>query len=76
MGNFGANFAEKQLVKNSQFRRNFSGQILLEINHTSVFNVFLAEVIIVLLFQQQYAPEMNQWQSLNNIMASAQFSAT
>ena len=76
MGNFGANFAEKQLVKNSRFCRNFSGQILLEINHTSVFNVFLAEVIIVLLFQQQYAPEMSQWQSLNNIMASAQFSAT
>ena len=76
MGNFGENFAEKQLVKNSQFCGNFSGQILLEINHTSVFNVFLAEVIIVLLFQQQYAPEMNQWQSLNNIMASAQFSAT
>ena len=76
MGNFGANFAEKQLVKNSRFCWNFSGQIFLEINHTSVFNVFLAEVIIVVLFQQQYAPEMNQWQSLNNIMASAQFSAT
>ena len=48
---------------------NFSRQISLEIDRfcadqTSVFNVFLTEDNIILLFQQQYAPEMNQWQSL------------
>ena len=43
----------------------FSGQISLQIDQfcadqTSVLNVFLTEVIIILLFQQQYAPETNQ----------------
>ena len=32
-------------------------------DQTSVFNVFLKEVII-LLFNNNYAPEMTQWQSL------------
>ena len=45
----------------------FSRQISLEIDQfwadqTSLFNVFLTGHH--LLFQQQYAPEMNQWQSL------------
>ena len=48
----GANFTEKQSVKNGQFHGNFLGKIiLLEINQfctdlMSVFNVFLTEIII------------------------------
>ena len=69
MGIFGANLAGKQSVKKQWILWLFSGQISLEIDRfcadqTSIFNVFLTEVIINLLFQQQYAPEMNQWQSL------------
>ena len=48
------------LIGGGKRKRGILGQTLLEIDHTSVFNVFLAEVIIVLLFQQQYTPEMNQ----------------
>ena len=70
MGIFGANLAGKQLVNIWRILWLFSGQILLEIDRfctdqTGVFNVFLTEDIInILLFQQQHAPEMNQWQSL------------
>ena len=51
MGIFGANLAGKQSVKRRQILWLFSGQILLEIdrfcsNQTSLFNVFLTEVII------------------------------
>ena len=51
-------------------------KILLEIDRfcpdqTSVCNIFLTEVIIILLFQQQHAPEMNQWQSLNSAAGKA-----
>ena len=68
-GIFRANLAGKQSVKKWRILWLFSGQILQEIDwfyadQTSVFNVFLAEDIIILLFQQQYAIEMNQWQSL------------
>ena len=68
-GIFGANLAGKQSVKKRRILCLFSGQISLEIDRfcadqTSVFNVFLTEVIINLLFQQQYTPEVNQWQSL------------
>ena len=30
---------------------------------TSIFNIIVTDVIIILLFQQQHPPEMNQWQS-------------
>ena len=51
MGILGANLAGKQSVKRRQILWLFSGQILLEIdrfcsNQTSLFNVFLTEVII------------------------------
>ena len=50
-GIFGANLAGKQLVKKRQILWLFSGQISQEIDRfyadqTSVFNVFLTEVII------------------------------
>ena len=65
MGNFGANFTKKQSVKTADFvvifKANFTRNRSVCAEQTSIFNVFLTEVII---FQQQYTPEMNQWQSL------------
>ena len=68
VGIFRANLAGKHSVKKWRILQLFSGQISLEIDRfcpdqTSVFNVF-SNRGHHLLFQQQYAPEMNQWQSL------------
>ena len=45
-------------------------------DQTSIFTVFLTEVIIILLFQQQYAPEKKTNGKVFNIMASAHFFGT
>ena len=68
-GSFRGKLHRKAIGKKRPILWLFSRQISLEIDRfcadqTSLFNVFLTEVIINLLFQQQYAPEMNQWQSL------------
>ena len=53
------------------------GQISQEIDRfcadqTSVFNVFLTEDIIILLFQQQYALEMNTLRSRNELRETSE----
>ena len=62
-GSFRGKLHRKAIGKKRPILWLFSRQISLEIDRfcadqTSLFNVFLAEV------KQQYAPEMNQWQSL------------
>ena len=79
MGVFGANFAEKQSVKNSRFCGYFSRQISPEIDRfwadqTSLFNVFLTEVIIC-SFNNNTLQKWTNGKAFN-IMASAQFFAT
>ena len=78
-GIFGANLAGKQSVKKQQILWLFSGQISLEIDwfcadQTSVFNVFLTEVIIC-SFNNNMLQKWNNGKAFN-IMASAQFFAT
>ena len=78
-GIFGANLARKQSVKKGRILWLFSGQILLEIDRfcadqTSVFNVFLTEVIIC-SFNNNTLQKWTNGKAFN-IMASAQFFAT
>ena len=78
-GIFGANLAGKLSVKKQQILWLFSGQISLEIDRfcadqTSVFNVFLTEVIIC-SFNNNTLQKWNNSKAFN-IMASAQFFAT
>ena len=78
-GIFGANLAGKQSLKKQQILWLFSGQISLEIDRfcadqTSVFNVFLTEVIIC-SFNNNTLQKWNNGKAFN-IMASAQFFAT
>ena len=78
-GIFGANLDRKQSVKKRGILWLFSGQILLEIDRfcadqTSVFNVFLTEVIIC-SFNNNTLQKWTNGKAFN-IMASAQFFAT
>ena len=67
-GKFQGKLRQKEMGKKRPILWLFSRQISLEIDRfctdqTSVFNVFFNRGYH-LLFQQQYAQEMNQWQSL------------
>ena len=69
-GSLQSKLHQKAIGKKQPILWLFSSQISLEINRfcadqTSVFNIFLTEVII-LLFQQQYAPQINQWHNLRS----------
>ena len=79
VGIFGANLAGKQSVKKWWILWLFSGQILLEIDRfctdqTSIFNVFITEVIICSFNNNT----LKKWTNgkAYNIMASAQFFET
>ena len=63
--NFWGKLRQKAISRQQPILWLFSGQISLEIDwicadETSVFNVFLTEVIINLFFQQQYAASRNE----------------
>ena len=77
-GIFGANLAENQLVKKGRFCVYFSGKTWLGVDRfcadqTSIFNVFLTEVIIC-SFNNNTLQNWTNGKAFN-IMASAQFFA-
>ena len=78
-GILGANLAGKQWVQKRRILRLFSGKISLEIDRfcpdqTSIFSVFLTEVIIC-SFNNNTLQKWTNGKAFN-IMASAQFFAT